>query len=60
MCAAGECMFCRYRQIRIANVETRGTAQGLETEGGEAQGLPPECNMVEARAAGRQRELSSC
>ena len=60
MCVAGECMFCRYRQIRIADVETRGTAQGAETEGWDAQRLPPERNMVEALPTGRQRDLSSC
>ena len=60
MCAAGECMFCRYRQIWIANVETRGTAQGTGTEKLDAQGLPPERNTARSWATERQPELSSC
>lgn len=60
MCAAGECMFCHYRQVRIAVVETRSTAQGPETKIWETQVLPAERNMAGAVVTERQHRLSSC
>lgn len=60
MCAAGECMFCRYRLTRTADVETGGTAQGTGTEERDAQGLPPERNTARSWATERRPELSSC